>query len=194
MECVQEDRYRQTLKPRGYTDLLEAQIDKCAALLNKFIPGFKLEYLDYHLSNYGVALQPPDAGQAAQLFHSQYMNAEQLGGGEGMEGYDPAAAAAAAAAAGSYSGGPAYPPNVDPSGQGRVDGEGEVSGAATDPATASRGLYEQQSLTDQIAQAKGADPLGNDMSHSAGLVTAFGITKTVAKGIKQGGRAAVPYT
>lgn len=175
------------MKPRGYTDLLEAQIDKCAALLNKFIPGFKLEYLDYHLSNYGVALQPPDGGQAAQFLPGAYMSAEQLAAaGDGMEGYDPAAAAAAAAAAGgSYQAGPAYPPNVD-AGQDRVEGEGDIPGGPADPGLAGRNLYEQQTLTRQIAQSKGSDPLSNDMSSTAGLVTAFGITKNVAKGIKQG--------
>lgn len=57
VECTQEDRHRQTLKPRGWTDQLEAQIDKCALLLSKFIPGFQLEHLDYYL-NTNEGLQP----------------------------------------------------------------------------------------------------------------------------------------
>lgn len=59
VECTQEDRHRQTLKPRGYTDQLEAQLEKCTALLAKFIPGFRIEYLDHHLNALNVQFASP---------------------------------------------------------------------------------------------------------------------------------------
>lgn len=195
MECVQEDRYRQTLKPRGYTDLLEAQIDKCAALLNKFIPGFKLEYLDYHLSNYGVVLQQPE-GQPGQFIPSAYLGAgvvepDHLQGV--VNEYDPAASA-------HYPPGPAYPPRADAftvDASTNIDAEQAVMLNPTPgPSGAqfvSRGLYDTQqqqgaggSRLQTKSTAKGGDPMANDVSSTTGLVKAFGVSQKIAKDLKPG--------
>lgn len=54
MVCNQEDRYRQTLTPRGHTEKIERQILQCAALIKKFIPTFDLEDIDNTLAREGV--------------------------------------------------------------------------------------------------------------------------------------------
>lgn len=41
VECNQEDRHRQTLKPRGYTDKLEVSLVKCVLVLQRLVPGFE---------------------------------------------------------------------------------------------------------------------------------------------------------
>lgn len=193
VECVQEDRYRQTLKPRGYTDLLEAQIDKCAALLNKFIPGFKLEYLDYHLSNYGVVLQQPD-GQPGPFIPSAYLGAGVVGPDHlgVVNEYDTATA-------GAYVAGPAYPQRTDAftvDSNTNIDAEQTVmlnpSPGAAGPSFIGRGMFDAQqgasgSRSQQAkANAKGSDPMANDVSSTTGLVKAFGVTQKIAKDLKQG--------
>jgi hypothetical protein len=90
-----------------------------------------------------------------------------------MEGYDPAAAAAAAAAGAPYPPAGAYAAGVDANGEPRAEGE------------AGRGAGEQ-TIARQLILSKGSDPMANDMSSTVGLVTAFGISKSLTKGLKQG--------
>lgn len=132
-------------------------------------------------------MQPPDGSQAAQFLPGAYMSAEQLAAaGEGMDGYDAAAAAAAAAAAGgSYQAVPSYPPNADANVQGELHGVGQVTGTGAGPTVPT---LSQPTLARQIAQLKGVDPLSNDTSSTAGLANAFGISKGLAKDIKEGSR------
>ncbi|KAF8317098.1 hypothetical protein DL93DRAFT_2154390 [Clavulina sp. PMI_390] len=177
VECVQEDRYRQTLKPRGYTDLLEAQIDKCAALLNKFIPGFKLEYLDYHLSNYGVVLPSAD-GNGEQFMTQGYIPAEHLQGV--VPEYDPATGAP-------YAAGPPF--TVESAMQPAPDAQTLINAAGS---TNAGGLYDQQPVASTSRPAakdtngKGTDPMANDLTNTPGLVKAFVIGQGFAKDAKQG--------
>ena len=77
VQCTQEDRHRQTLKPRGYTDQLEAQIQKCTVLLAKFIPGFKIEYLDYHLNALNVPFPSPSHDHSHEYNLPPYSAAPQ---------------------------------------------------------------------------------------------------------------------
>lgn len=62
VECTQEDRHRQMLKPRAWQDQLEAQIDKCVALLATLISGFQLEHVDHYLKLYNVQHLPFPSG------------------------------------------------------------------------------------------------------------------------------------
>ena len=187
VECVQGGRYRQTLKPRGYTDLLEAQIDKCATLLNKFIPGFKLEYLDYHLSNYGAVLQQPE-GQPGPFIPSAYLGAGIVGP-DRLQGvvneYYPATGA-------HYPPGPAFPPRADVftvnGNAANMDAEPTVmlnpTPSPSGPQFVGRGLYESpqgasSSRPPAKSTAKGGDPMSNDMSSTTGLVKAFGVSQKI---------------
>jgi hypothetical protein len=54
IECAQEDKHRQTARPRWYLELVETQIHKCVALLSNFISAFELERLDDYLSEFGI--------------------------------------------------------------------------------------------------------------------------------------------
>ncbi|KAF9520914.1 hypothetical protein BS47DRAFT_1378679 [Hydnum rufescens UP504] len=54
IECVQEDKHRQTARPRWYLELVETQIRKCVALLSNFISTFELQRLDDYLSEFGI--------------------------------------------------------------------------------------------------------------------------------------------
>ena len=44
--CEQEDRHRQTLTPRGYTERVERQLLQSVALLKRHIPGFDISNID----------------------------------------------------------------------------------------------------------------------------------------------------
>ncbi|KAH8832511.1 hypothetical protein DL96DRAFT_1457837 [Flagelloscypha sp. PMI_526] len=54
VQCEQEDRHRQTLTPRGYTEGLELQLKACAALLAHHIPGFQLRDIETHCARAGI--------------------------------------------------------------------------------------------------------------------------------------------
>ncbi|KAF9523552.1 fungal-specific transcription factor domain-containing protein [Crepidotus variabilis] len=57
-ECNQEDRHRQTLTPRGYTERLEHQLAQCEALIKRQIPGFSRDSLDEILAREGIDVGP----------------------------------------------------------------------------------------------------------------------------------------
>lgn len=67
--CHQEDRHRQTLTPRGYTERIELQLLQCDALLKRNIPGFELNNLDEILAREGIDItqSPPHVSAAFQF-------------------------------------------------------------------------------------------------------------------------------
>ncbi|PPQ63908.1 hypothetical protein CVT24_010306 [Panaeolus cyanescens] len=54
VQCNQEDRHRQLLTPRGYTERMEHQLAQCEALIKRQIPGFSLENIDEILAREGI--------------------------------------------------------------------------------------------------------------------------------------------
>lgn len=178
VECTQEDRHRQTLKPRGYTDQLEAQVDKCAALLVKFIPTFKLDFLDHYLHRYGIPFPgpggppdfppptyaqrapgvPPPLGPPDEIQHAQqYPTAE-------------------------YS---EHPPLASGSARPSLD--------SASPPTKDKKPPKKDAVDPMLTDDKGRDPHGNDMSGFAGLIRGFGVGKVYAKGVKPGGCARLDF-
>ncbi|KAI0028955.1 hypothetical protein K488DRAFT_73348, partial [Vararia minispora EC-137] len=56
--CHQEDRHRQTLTPRGYTERLERQLAQCEMLLKRRIPDFDMANIEETLIKEGLPLEP----------------------------------------------------------------------------------------------------------------------------------------
>ncbi|OBZ78119.1 Regulatory protein CAT8 [Grifola frondosa] len=67
-QCHQEDRYRQTLTPRGHTERIERQLLQCDALLKRRIPGFDLNNLDDILAREGIQLDINDPALSMTQF------------------------------------------------------------------------------------------------------------------------------
>ncbi|KAF9007651.1 hypothetical protein BDQ17DRAFT_1351073 [Cyathus striatus] len=68
--CHQEDRHRQTLTPRGYTERIELKLAQCEALLKRYVPGFSLDSLDEILVREGIdvnAITPAPPSPAFQI-------------------------------------------------------------------------------------------------------------------------------
>ncbi|CAL1715967.1 unnamed protein product [Somion occarium] len=68
--CQQEDRHRQTLIVRGYTELMERQLAGCVALLKRRDPGFDLNNLDEILAREGIEIDQNDQN-AMQFAYQQ---------------------------------------------------------------------------------------------------------------------------
>jgi hypothetical protein len=66
--CHQEDRHRQTLTPRGYTERLERQLKQCEALLQRHIQGFDLNNLDELCAREGIHISDPDSPSVSAAF------------------------------------------------------------------------------------------------------------------------------
>lgn len=66
-QCDQEDRHRQTLTPRGYTERVEQQLAQCEALLRHRIQGFDLGSLDEILAREGIDPNIPLPKQSASF-------------------------------------------------------------------------------------------------------------------------------
>ncbi|KAF8893292.1 hypothetical protein CPB85DRAFT_227442 [Mucidula mucida] len=56
VECNQEDRHRQTLTPRGYTERVELQLAQCEALLKRHLPGFEMANIEDFLARDGIEI------------------------------------------------------------------------------------------------------------------------------------------
>ncbi|KAI0315187.1 hypothetical protein OF83DRAFT_1133138 [Amylostereum chailletii] len=84
--CHQEDRHRQTLTPRGYTERLERQVALCTGLLKRHIPGFELEALEDIAHHENIVLDPGSAPGASAAFQ---FSGGPNGGPPSPKGYPP---------------------------------------------------------------------------------------------------------
>ncbi|KIM89520.1 hypothetical protein PILCRDRAFT_227592 [Piloderma croceum F 1598] len=66
--CHQEDRHRQTLTPRGYTERLERQLKQCEVLLQQHIQGFDLNNLDELCAREGIHIADPESPSVSAAF------------------------------------------------------------------------------------------------------------------------------
>jgi len=210
VECTQEDRHRQTIKPRGYTDQLEAQLEKCTALLAKFIPGFKIEYLDYHLNTFNVQFPSPAHDHSHEYNLPPYSAASQqqhhdpgvphpgpldlVSTGTTSEElqhptYPTEAGPYPEQISQAHNSSNAITPPSGPSFDSNASPQRDLSGKSS-PGQQSSLLKEKKLIKDSLDPAmlddKGRDPHGNDMSGFAGLVRGFGVGKVYAKGVKPG--------
>lgn len=189
VECTQEDRHRQTLKPRGYTDQLEAQVDKCTLLLQKFIPGFKLEFLDYHLHQYGVPLPSSLPGQPLPPPSSDYSLPPYPHRTTPPDDASPSATTTSVQHAPPYPTLDQQPPAAPTSSRTSIDATSASPGSLAQSRDKKPIILQQQknpSVDPTSSDDKGRDPHGNDMSGFAGLVRGFGVGKVYAKGVKPG--------
>lgn len=109
MDCHQEDRYRQTLTPRGHVEHLEFQLSQCEMLLKQYLgPDFKLERLDSELLHRGMILGDP---QTLSPYTSMSMLADadlSHPGGDPNRGIHPYPTPAMAGVPFLYPGGPPF--------------------------------------------------------------------------------------
>lgn len=66
--CHQEDRHRQTLTPRGYTERIERQLKQCEALLQRHIQGFDLNNIDELCAREGIHINDPENPSVSAAF------------------------------------------------------------------------------------------------------------------------------
>ncbi|KDQ20570.1 hypothetical protein BOTBODRAFT_50643 [Botryobasidium botryosum FD-172 SS1] len=170
-ECNQEDRHRQTLKPRGHTERLETQVAQCTKLLERFIEGFTLDKLEVYLAD--------------DLSHNIDPALRNLGGATGN----------AATASSSSSTAPTEPRQLTtPSTSPESTPVRFVNPAPTDvrwnhpssmaASSNSRSTQTLPSTPPSADNAKGSDPLSNNLSTTRGLIRAFGVSQTIANGLK----------
>jgi len=158
VECNQEDRHRQTLKPRGHTDMVEGQLSKCIQVLQKFIPDFKVEDVDMIMAQHGIvfikpeetSLPPPPPlirADSAAPVHSNAYESPSDGSSTTLNGYDRAQSV-------SYS-----DPRPSP----------------------------QSGIAPPTVDVKGQDPQSNDLSSTGGLIKAFGVAKSIVRDLPKPG-------
>ncbi|KAG8929189.1 hypothetical protein FRC01_004725 [Tulasnella sp. 417] len=197
VECNQEDRHRQTLKPRGYTDMVEAQLAKCILLLDKFIPNFRLTDIDAMLEREGIPIPPaptPIDGDATTLNPAlgailQANSAALIGpavGGASAVKVEPivpsllstSVSGQATSAAGGH----------QRRSEGASDGSSTVyEGRQTNgtnsqhPSASGQPQPQQPSGPANGNGIRGQDPMSNDLSSAGGLIKAFGVSRSIVR-------------
>ncbi|KAF8311076.1 hypothetical protein DL93DRAFT_2061475, partial [Clavulina sp. PMI_390] len=205
VECTQEDRHRQMLKPRAWTDQLETQVEKCVALLERLIDGFRISDVDHWLAVYGpgsgVAARPPSGSSSAPPpppatatagvgtpttpgapYPGAAPHPHEYHHPDAAHSHPQYAAGAAPTSASSSSSTRPGAGGAGPSGPGNR--EVIVKLEPPPPPTISSSSAANASMA--AADDKGRDPNGNDMSAFAGLIRGFGVGKVYAKGVKPG--------
>ncbi|KAG8907998.1 hypothetical protein FRB99_001164 [Tulasnella sp. 403] len=176
VECNQEDRHRQTLKPRGYTDMVEAQLAKCILVLQKLVPNFKLADIDAVMEREGIHIPPSSAVSDAPEGSGSSINAA-LG----------AVLQANAAALGGIKTEPIVPTLSIPNGPVQSSAPPRASEG---PSDGSSTVYDVRSNATQPSQpgpttttngVKGQDPQANDLSSTGGLIKAFGVSRSIVR-------------
>ncbi|KAG5717034.1 hypothetical protein E4T56_gene20991 [Termitomyces sp. T112] len=209
--CHQEDRHRQTLTPRGYTERIEHQVAQCEALLKRHIPGFELDKLDEICVREGIEItvatpsltttfqfqqtsafprsaapvgqQPLPPPQPGMYYPPPgYMGPPPPHGYGMMPPYPPFHPGLPMP--GPY--GPHLHPSFQPPPPGYM-GPPPQPAPASSPvpppitAAATQVLHPRESST---VVAKGTDPDGNDMSNAAALAKAFGVSAAIVNDIR----------
>ncbi|KAG9039449.1 hypothetical protein FRB95_010738 [Tulasnella sp. JGI-2019a] len=199
VECNQEDRHRQTLKPRGYTDKLEVSLVKCIMVLQRLVPGFEdspdvdalferqnLSLVDVDVNTViaGILAAASGIGSAAlgtgslagltamkQEPHTNTLSLSVEGGGSGSG--DTISAPVRMRE-------PEQPQHREPQAQTQTSDSlalqaGSASGSATGNKSSSPANPEEMS------DVKGQDPQSNDLSGLPGLIKAFGVSRHIVK-------------
>ncbi|KAG8987902.1 hypothetical protein FRB93_004348 [Tulasnella sp. JGI-2019a] len=205
VECNQEDRHRQTLKPRGYTDKLEVSLVKCIMVLQRLVPGFEdspdvdalferqnLSLVDVDVNTViaGILAAASGIGSAAlgtgslagltamkQEPHTNTLSLSVEGGGSGSG--DTISAPVRMRE-------PEQPQRREPQAQTQTSDSlalqaGSASGSATGNKSSSPANPEEMS------DVKGQDPQSNDLSGLPGLIKAFGVSRHIVKDLPRPG-------
>ncbi|KAL1728187.1 fungal-specific transcription factor domain-containing protein [Schizophyllum commune] len=180
--CHQEDRQRQTLTPRGYTERLERQVAQMMALLSRRIPNFDLNNLDNIAAAEGIVI--PDHNGDPNQSPSQSQSQQH----PPHPGYPPHPPPMP------Y---PHYPyppmPPIPPPGfptplhpyQIPFPPQPPQQAQPQTPQTPQSASQQPQQPTKDSGPARipGQDPDGNDMSHPIAIATAFKVDPNIqAKG------------
>ncbi|KAG8896685.1 hypothetical protein FRC00_005491, partial [Tulasnella sp. 408] len=194
VECNQEDRHRQTLKPRGYTDMVEAQLAKCILILDKFIPGFRLTDIDGILDREGIVIPPnptPMDGDATTLNPAlgailQANSAALVGpavGGASAVKVEPIVPSLSSGQATSAAGGHQRRSEGASDGSSTVY-EGRQTNGSNHPSVSTQPQSQQQQQPSGGANGnaiRGQDPMSNNLSSADGLIKAFGVSRSIVR-------------
>ncbi|KAG9018248.1 hypothetical protein FRB90_011754 [Tulasnella sp. 427] len=196
VECNQEDRHRQTLKPRGYTDMVEAQLAKCILLLEKKVPNFRLADIDSILDHEGIVIPPntiPMEGDASTLNPAlgavlQANSAALIGpaaGGASAVKVEPVVPSLSSS---SISGQATTTANGHQRrSEGASDGSSTVyegrqpTSGSQHPSVSAQAQPQQPSGGSNGSGIKGSDPMSNNLSSADGLIKAFGVSRSIVR-------------
>ncbi|KDQ14329.1 hypothetical protein BOTBODRAFT_349070 [Botryobasidium botryosum FD-172 SS1] len=199
-ECNQEDRHRQKLQPRGHTERLEAQMEKCVQLLGRLIDSFQIDELDlYLMADFGLPkrVYPSSLGRG----HSH------AGGSSGGNGNGSASNINGIPTPGPSSPpivrnpqpqfiSPTYPPQFAPSSRfpDHTSTDVKLPFSSRPQSTAPSPRHELDDTKPTYAHApllvgggdayKGTDPQSNNLGTPGGLMKAFGVSKSITRGLK----------
>ncbi|KAK0213872.1 fungal-specific transcription factor domain-containing protein [Armillaria fumosa] len=195
VECNQEDRHRQTLTPRGYTERIELQLAQCEALLKRHLPGFSLDNLEEFLARDGIDIGGPVA-PTFQMSSSPLRNSfrsEQPvppgGPPKGYPLYPPPPP-------GMLPPPPGYPPHMmpyPPPGPYHPSQMPPMPGPPYNPHIHPAFQQHPQYVQEVVEQGrtvttdiKGQDPKSNDMSNTQSLAKNFGVSAAIVSDLKLG--------
>ncbi|KAG8863142.1 hypothetical protein FRB96_009324 [Tulasnella sp. 330] len=208
VECNQEDRHRQTLKPRGYTDKLEVSLVKCVMVLQRLVPGFEEApdvdalFERQNLSLVDVDVNAVIAGilAAASGMGSGASGAGPLTGLTAMKQEPhPNALSMSVEASGSGAGSgsveminsPVRMREVEQPRDSRTHVQSPVVPASSSNPLALRSTSSSGPDTgnkssspanpEESSDVKGQDPQSNDLSGLPGLIKAFGVSRHIVR-------------
>ncbi|KAK0480237.1 fungal-specific transcription factor domain-containing protein [Armillaria novae-zelandiae] len=195
VECNQEDRHRQTLTPRGYTERIELQLAQCEALLKRHLPGFSLDSLEDYLARDGIdiggAVAPTFQMSSSPLRNSFRSEQPVPPGGppKGYPLYPPPPP-------GMLPPPPGYPPHMmpyPPPGPYHPSQMPPMPGPYNPhihPAFQQHPQYVPAEIVEQgravATDIKGQDPKSNDMSSTQSLAKSFGVSAAIVSDLKLG--------
>lgn len=192
VECNQEDRHRQTLKPRGYTDMVEAQLAKCILLLDKLVPGFRLTDIDTILDREGIVIPAnpttPMDGDASTLnpalgailqANSAALVGPAVGGASAVKVEPIVPSLSSSSISGQAT---ATASGHQRRSEGASDGSSTVyEGRQSNASNQHPSVSAQPSGAANGNGIKGQDPMSNDLSSAGGLIKAFGVAKSIVR-------------
>ncbi|KAG6895194.1 hypothetical protein C0992_002666 [Termitomyces sp. T32_za158] len=196
--CHQEDRHRQTLTPRGYTERIEHQVAQCEALLKRHIPGFELDKLDEICAREGieVSVVPPPLTTSFQF--QQTAAFPRSGGPVGQQPMPPPQPGMYYPPPPGYMGPPPpHPYGIIPPYPPFHPGlpmngpyspfqppPGYMPPPPPPPISAAPPPHVIPPRESPAATAKGTDPDGNDMSNTEALAKNFGVSAAIVNAFR----------